>query len=51
MKIDEQVELNNKKIKTVTDENILMELMKLNNELQNERKAAMNYDELSAFNL
>jgi len=51
MKIDEQVEANNKKINSVTDEKALMELMKLNNELQTERKAVLSYDELSAFNL
>lgn len=51
MKIDEQVEANNIKIKSVTDEKSLMELMKLNNELQTERKAVLSYDELSAFNL
>ena len=49
-KIDEHIAENNKRIKSVTDENTIMELMMLNKELQAERKAVLNHDEFTALN-
>ena len=51
MKIDEQIADNNKKIKSDSDDNHIMELMRLNKELQLERKSVLSHDELSTLNL
>lgn len=45
MKIDEQIFFNNKKINSNSSDKDIMELMKLNKELQAERKAVLSHDE------
>lgn len=45
MKIDEQISFNNKKINSNSSDKEIMDLMKLNKELQQERKAVLSHDE------